>query len=148
MFNQYTYLNSILPKILEIKSISRVTGLMGMEEAMEKIRSLIPLMLFVEDDADGYLDLTDGNLDNGFHSFSIVDQVKPGDSADRQRAMSACMAAGLKVLKQMLADSANFKDPVYGFDRSRINYQMVGPLLNNTYGYMFTYTLRNENFKL
>ena len=146
MFNEYNYLNSIKSKIPEIKTISRVTGLAGMEEAMAHLRSLTPLMLFVEDDGDGYLDLSEGNLDHGFHTFSIVDMVKLDDSDDRQRALAACMAAGLKVFKQMIEDSRNFKDPVYGFDRSHITYQMVGPLLNNSYGYMFTYTLKNERF--
>jgi hypothetical protein len=148
MFNQYAYLSGIISSVPEIKSIYRVSGLAGMEEAMQNLRTLTPLLLFSEDDADGYIDLEDGNFDNGFHTFSIVDMVKLGDSADRIRALNACMAAGLKILKRMLTDSRDFGDPVYGFDRSRIEYQRIGPLLNNTYGYMFSYTLRNENFTL
>lgn len=148
MFNQYSYLSGILASFPEIKGIYRVSGLSGMEEAMQNLRTLTPLMLFSEDDADGFLDLEDGNFDNGFHTFSIVDVAKLGDSADRVRALNACMAAALKILKRMIADSKDFGDPVYGFDRSRVDYQRIGPLLNNTYGYMFSYTLRNENFNL
>lgn len=150
MFNQFTYFSSIINETAfpEIKTVARVTGLMGMEEIMENLRSITPLMLLIEDDGDGYLDLEDGNFDNGVHTFSIVDLVKLGDSSDRYRALNACMAAGLKVLKKMIADSADFGDPAYGFDRSRINYQRIGPLVNNGWGYMFTYTVRNENFSL
>jgi hypothetical protein len=82
------------------------------------------------------------------HSFAILDVVKQGSSPDRVRALNACMAAGLKVLKKMLADSQDFGDACYGFDRSRIDYQRIGPLVRNTWGYLFTYTMRNENFLL
>jgi hypothetical protein len=150
MFDQYSYFKAIITTkdFPEIKTISRVSGLMGMEEAVENLRTITPLMLLIEDDADGFLDLSHGNLDNGFHTFTIADVVKLADSADRYRALGVCMAAGLKIFKKMIADSENFGDPVYGFDRSRIEYQKVGPLVNNTWGYMYTYTLRNENFKL
>lgn len=150
MFDQYAYFSSIIndTNFPEIKTIARVSGLMGMEEAMEKIRSVNPLILLIEDDADGYLDLEDGNLDNGYHSFSIIDTVKQGDSSDRYRALTACMTAGLKIINQMLTDSREYKNAVYGLDRSRISYQRIGPLLNNTWGYIFTYTIRNERFTL
>ena len=150
MFNQYEYFTSIIDEndFPEIKTISRVTGLAGLEEAIENIRSISPLVLFIEDDADGCLNLEQGNFDYGFHTFSIVDVCRQGDTADRIRALNACMTAGLKLLKRMLADSRNFNDACYGFDRTRIDYQRIGPLMNNTYGFMFTYIIKNENFTL
>jgi len=148
MFNQYTYLTGILPSFPEIKAIYRVSGLAGMEEAMQNLRTLPSLMLFSEDDADGFLDLEDGNFDNGFHTFSIAGPAKLGDSEDRQRLLNVAMTAGLKIFRRMITDSRDFGNAVYGFDRSRIDYQRIGPLLNNSYGYMFSYTLRNENFSL
>ncbi len=128
--------------------MSRVTGLAGLEEAMENLRSASPLMLMVEDDADGYFYLEQGNFDYGFHTFSLVDVCRPGDSADRHRALKLCMVTGLKILKRMMADSREFGTPCYGLDRSRIDYQRIGPLVNNSYGYMFSYVIRNENFNL
>lgn len=148
MFNQYSYLSGILPYFPEVKAIYRVSGLAGMEEAMQNLRTIPALMLFSEDDGDGFLDLEDGNLDNGFHTFSIGGPVKLGDSEDRLRVLNVSMSNGLKIFKRMITDSQDFKNPMYGFDRSRIDYQRIGPLLNNTYGYMFTYTLKNENFNL
>jgi hypothetical protein len=132
MFNQYTYLS----------------GMAGMEEAMQNLRTLPSLMIFSEDDGDGFLDLEKGNLDNGFHTFSIGGPAKLGDSNDRQLVLNLAMVTGLKILRRMITDSRDFGDPAYGFDRSRIDYQRIGPLLNNTYGYMFSYTLKNENFSL
>lgn len=148
MFRQFDYFKSIKDKLPEIKTLGRVTGLMGLEEAMENLRSNQPLMLFAEDDGDGYLSLDDGNFDYGFHTFYIIDTAKLGDSADRRRALDACMAAGLKLLKQMMEDSREYGLPTYGIDWSRVDYQRIGPMFNNGYGYLFTYVLRNERFLL
>ena len=148
MFSQFDYLSEILPDFPQIQTISRVTGLNGMEEAMENIRTIKTLILLAEDTDSGFLDLSQGNFDNGYHTFAIIDLAKLGDSADRLRALNACMSAGLKILSRMMADAQNFGDPCYGFDRSRVDYQRIGPLVNNCFGYMFSYILRNENFKL
>ena len=148
MFRQYDYFKSIIDQIPDIQTVGRVTGLMGLEEAMENQRSLVPLMLMAEDEAGGYLSLDDGNFDFGFHSFFIMDQVQLGDSQARQRALDRCMAAGLQLLRQMMHDSREFGQPCYGLDWTRIDYQRIGPMMNNSRGYMFTYVLRNENFHL
>ena len=148
MFRQYEYFSSIMDQIQELKTLGRVTGLMGLEEAIENQRSLVPLMLMAEDEGSGYLSLDDGNLDYGFHTFYIMDLAKLGDSRDRHRALDACMAAALNLMRKMMLDSREFGQPCYGIDWSRIDYQRIGPMINNSYGYMFTYVLRNENFHL
>ena len=148
MFRQFEYFSTIMDQIPEVKTLGRVTGLMGLEEAMENQRSLVPLMLMAEDEGSGYLSLDDGNLDYGFHTFYIMDIAKLGDSRDRNRALDACMAAGLNLMRQMMLDSREFGQPCYGLDLSRIDYQRIGPMINNSHGYMFTYVLRNENFHL
>jgi len=148
MFIQYDYFTAISERIPEIKTIGRVTGLMGLDEAMEKLRSNVPIMLFAEDEGDGFLSLERGNFDHGFHSFYIMDFAKLGDSSDRYRALNVCMAAALKILSEMKKDSGDFGSACYGIDWSRIDYQRIGPMFNNAWGYMFTYVLRNENFLL
>jgi len=83
MFRQFEYFSIIMDQIPEVKTLGRVTGLMGLEEAMENQRSLVPLMLMAEDEGSGYLSLDDGNLDYGFHTLYIMDMAKIGDSRDR-----------------------------------------------------------------
>lgn len=148
MFDQYEYFKTILPDFPEIKSAERISGLSGMEEVLENIRTVNPPVLLVEDDGNGYLSLLNGNFDHGFHSFSIVDKVKLHDSASRKEVQDRCMSYARKIFLRMLADSKNFGDPCYGFDQSRIDYQRIGPLVNNYYGYMFSYLLSDENFSL
>ena len=148
MFDQYSYMDSILADFPEIKSVERISGLSGMEEVLEKIRTVNPPVLLVEDDGNGFLSLEQGNFDHGFHSFSIVDQAKLNDSSSRLEVQNRCMAIAKKLFLRMLADSTYFGDPCYGFDRSRIDYQRIGPLVNNYYGYMFSYIVSDENFSL
>jgi hypothetical protein len=148
MFLQYDYFLGLMDDFPEIKQISRVTGLSGMEEVLENIRSLKLPALIIEDDGEGYLDLTQGNFDNSYHNFTIVDKVKLSDSSERVKILNQCFSIGLKIMKRMMIDSRDFGDPCYGFDHSKINYLRIGPMVNNTYGYTFSYTMRNENFKL
>jgi hypothetical protein len=148
MYSQFDYFTAIAPDFPEIQTIARVTGISGMEEVMENIRQLKTLALLVEDDSDGYLNLEHGNFDFSYHAFSIFDVAKLNDSAERNRAQNTCFTTGLKILRRMLTDSTDFGDPCYGFDRSRISYMRIGPMINNTFGYTFTYTMRNENFNL
>lgn len=148
MFDQYEYFKSILPDFPEIKSVERISGLSGMEEVLEKIRTVNPPVLLAEDDGNGYLNLQGGNFDHGFHSFSIVDRAGVLNSASRKEVQDRCMSYAKKIFLRMLGDSKNFGDPCYGFDESRIDYQRIGPLINNYYGYMFSYILSDENFSL
>lgn len=160
MFDQYDYIKTLqetdqelgpdLDPILvpEIEAIHRITGLRELEETLEQIRNHKPFMLLVEDDDDGYLQLTHGNVDHGFRTFYVVGQTKLNDSNDRKAVQMQCKAFALKIFKQMMADAQNFGDAAYGFDRSRIDYSRIGPLINNYYGYSFSYMVTDENFQL
>jgi len=149
MFNQYDYFEGIKAQLpQELTDIHRITGLRELEETLENIRNLPEYVFLAEDDDDGYLSFTQGNFDNGFRTFHIVGRVKVNDSADRVRVQKNCMAMALRVFKKMMADAHNFGDSCYGFDRSRIDYRRLGPVVNNYYGYSFSYVMRDENFKL
>lgn len=148
MFDQYTYLDNAKDAFPEIGAIHRVSGLMNLEETLEQIRSHTDFMLLVEDDDDGYFDLDDGNVDNGFRTFYVVGRTKLNDSADRKLIQAQCKAIALKIFKQIMADAQNFGDAAYGFDRSRIDYRRIGPLINNYHGYSFSYIFVDENFNL
>lgn len=157
MFDQYAYLNNlvtVVPEgaettlIPEIKAVKRITGLRELEEVLEDIRAIQYPLILCEDKGDGFLSFEDHNLDNGYYSFYLVSKAKVESSESRTETQSLCMALAKKVFKQMMKDACNFKDPAYGFDRSRIDYMRVGPLVNNFYGYSFSYIIRDEYFTL
>lgn len=157
MFDQYTYLNNlvtVVPEgeettvIPEIKAVKRISGLRELEEMLEDLRGLQYPLILAEDKGDGFLSFSRRNLDNGYHSFYLVSKAKIENSTSRTEVQALCMALGKKVFKQMLKDSVFFGDPVYGFDKDRIDYMRVGPLVNNFHGYSFSYIIKDENLTL
>ncbi|NQU54155.1 MAG: hypothetical protein HQ522_16630 [Bacteroidetes bacterium] len=146
--DQYEYFSANNASFPEVEAMHRITGLRELEETLEEIRNHKPFMMLVEDDDDGYLSFEGGNSDNGFRTFYIVGQAKLNDSTDRKLIQRQCKAIALKVFKQIMADAQNFGDPCYGFDRSRIDYRRIGPLISNYYGFAFSYILVDENFNL
>jgi len=148
MFDQYTYLDSVKGSFPEIGAIHRVSGLTNLEETLEQIRNHQDFMLLVEDDDDGWFNLEGKNADNGFRTFYVVGRTKLNDSANRKLVQAQCKTVALKIFKTIMADAQNFGDAAYGFDRSRIDYRRIGPLINNYHGYSFSYIFIDENFKL
>ena len=148
MFDQYEYLVNANPSFPEIEAVHRVSGLRGLEETLEKIRDQKPFMLLVEDDDDGYFNFDQGNVDNGFRNFYVVGRAKINDSSSRKQVQKQCKSIALKIFKQVMADAQNFGDATYGFDRSRVDYRRVGPLIDNYHGYAFSYIIVDENFNL
>lgn len=148
MFDQYAYFDTVKAAFPEVEALHRITGLRELEETLEQIRNHKDFMMLVEDDDDGYLSFEEGNSDSGFRTFYIVGRVKLNDSANRKLIQNQCKTIALKVFKNMMADAQNFGDAAYGFDRSRIDYRRIGPLINNYYGYSFSYMITNENFNL
>ncbi len=148
MFDQYEYLVNANPSFSEIEAIHRVSGLRELEETLEKIRTQKPFMLLVEDDDDGYFNFGHGNVDNSFRTFYVIGRAKLNDSSSRKQIQRQCKAIALKIFKQMMVDARDFGDAAYGFDRSRIDYRRIGPLISNYHGYAFSYLLTDENFNL
>lgn len=148
MFDQYAYFEASKAAFPEVEAIHRISGLRELEETLEQIRNHKDFMMLVEDDDDGYLNLEHGNNDNGFRTFYIVGRVKVNDSANRKQVQNQCKTIALKIFKKLMGDAQNFGDPAYGFDRSRVDYRRVGPLVNNYHGYSFSYIFMDENFNL
>lgn len=148
MFDQYQYIDSVKAVVPEVEAIHRITGVRSLEEPLQNIRSLKSFMLMVEDDDDGFLNLEGKNADNGFRTFYIVGRVKINDTNSRKEVQKKCKLFALKIFKQMMADAQNFGDACYGFDRSRIDYRRIGPLIENYHGFAFSYIMIDENFNL
>lgn len=148
MFNALEYSNSRAANLPEIKAIYSCSGLADMEGMLQNLRNPATPVLVVEDSADGYLGLLDGNFSNEYNTVYILDRVKQNDSADRRRAQELTFDIGKKFFSQLGKDAGEFGDFAYGFDRSRIDYTKLGPIGNGFYGYSFSFVVKNENFNL
>jgi hypothetical protein len=148
MFDALEYATLRAELLPGIKAIYSCSGLAEMEGMLQNLRNPATPVLVVEDSADGYLNLEDGNFSNEFNTVYILDRVKMNDSADRRRAQKLTFELGKKFFSQLGKDATNFGDIAYGFDTRRIDYSKLGPIGNGFYGYSFSFVIKNENTKL
>lgn len=148
MFDALEYARNKAPQLPDIKAVYSVSGLADMDELLQNLRSAATPVICVEDSADGYLDIEDGNFANEYNTVFILEKVKTNDSTDRRRAQELCYTLGKKFFALMAADAREFGDAAYGFDRQRIDFARVGPVGNGYYGYSFSFVIRNESFAL
>ena len=148
MFDVLEYSKSRTEQLPEIRAIYSCSGLAALEEMLQNLRNPVTPVLVVEDSADGYLNLEEGNFADEFNTVYFLDKVKLNDCADRRRAQKVTFALGLKFFSQLGADAIDFGDVAYGFDRSRIDFAKLGPVGNGFYGYSFSFVMKNENFEL
>jgi hypothetical protein len=148
MFDTLEYAKSRAAQLPEIKAIYACSGLAEMEGMLQNLRSPATPVLVVEDSADGYLDLENGNFANEYNTVYFFDKVKLNDSADRRRAQKSTFNQGLKFFALLGDDAKEFGDVAYGFDKSRVDFSRIGPVGNGYYGYSFSFIVKNENFTL
>jgi hypothetical protein len=148
MFDALEYAKSRAEQLPDIKAIYACSGLAEMEGMLQNLRSPVSPVLVVEDSADGYLDLENGNFANEYNTVYFFDKVKLNDSADRRRAQALTFSLGKKFFSQLGKDAGEFGDIAFGFDRSRIDFAKLGPIGNGFYGYSFSFIVKNENFEI
>jgi hypothetical protein len=84
-------------------------------------------------------------------AFMIVKNVQPDNFVQEAMVLDQSKAIGIKIVSRMILDKQKAYQgtaPAFmrGFDVSSVNYQKVGPLFDNAYGYRFEFSvLANEN---
>jgi len=137
MFNLADYLDNILPLVPEVKKTYKTSDLSQIEQLLGDIRNNPDVAIIVRETGDGYLNLKDRQLDSGYHNFFLVVRSNGKNSDDRHLAKKKAFEIGLKVLRIMKSQSADFGDPCYGIDFSKIDYLGIGPIGMDYHGYSF-----------
>ena len=143
MFNSFEYFDSIKAAVPEIEKVYKASGLSALEEVLTDLRNNPNCCLVARDSGDGFLNLKTTKLDNAYHTIYVMVQVKLNDHDSRLAAKRAAMTTGLKVFMRMKQDANDFGDPAYGLNDSRIDYNEIGPLGSNYYGYAFGFSIDN-----
>lgn len=145
MFNSYEYFETIYQAVPDIKKIYRASGLAGLEEVLSESRNNPDCCLVVRDAGDGFLDLKDKRLDNGYHTIYImVYGGKLLDHAARLAAKRKAMQTGIKLFDRAKLDAVDFGDLAFGLDFGRIDYNEIGPVGTQFYyGYSFGFSVDN-----
>jgi hypothetical protein len=142
MFLLYEYLESIIEAVPQIKKLYRVSSLVQLEEVLSNLRDLPHNALMVTDSGDGYLDFKNRRLNTAYHTFYVFVKANINDHSSRLAAKREAMQSGINLIDRMRADSEDFGMLTYGFDDSRIDYNEIGPIGNNYYGYSFGFTVK------
>jgi hypothetical protein len=142
MFLLYEYLESIIEDLPGIKKMYRVSSLIQLEEALSNLRDMPNCCLMVTDSGDGFLDFASRRLNTAYHTFYVFVKAGINDHASRLAAKREAMDSAIKLIDRMRTDSTDFGMMTYGFDDSRIDYNEIGPIGNNYYGYSFGFTVK------
>lgn len=143
MFNLFEYLDDVKERV-QAAEIYKASGITRMEELLQNLRNLPGTVVVARDSGDGYLNLNDRRLDQGYQMFYVFARANFGDHAKVLAAKRAAMAKAIQILDVMKADSTDFGDPTYGMNFSRIDYNELGPVAGQYYGYSFGFLVEQS----
>jgi hypothetical protein len=141
--------NRLLQHTDEKKAFYRVSSITNLEELLTSGSFGKNRCMLVIDGREGRMvdNESDNLLDNQYYTFFIVEHVEQNDPDKRQQALVMCMYVVKQVLGKMFLDKRNDqkgKTPLTGLgnlDRASIYYKEFGPIGDNFWGYMVSFSL-------
>jgi len=130
----------------EVPKFARISGLTQLEEFLSNISKLQFPALLVHNNHEGRLGdpgRSDNYLDSPYFVFYVVKHAEYDNHDAQQEAKESCKNIGFKIIARMLRDKRN---PVSNaglmfLDFSNIPYQTIGPIGDNCFGVMFSFTV-------
>jgi len=122
----------------------RVSGIGQLDEMLSSLSQMQFPALLVHNNHDGSIgDRSTSNnyLDTPYYVFYVVEHAPLDDFDAHETVKANCKAIGLKILARMVR---NKRDMLYGLtflDFRNITYQTIGPIGDNCYGTMFSFTV-------
>lgn len=123
----------------------RASGITQLEELLSSLPDAQFPAMVVHNNEDGVLgdSRADNFHDTAYYAFYIVDRVEFNDHDARQDVIAASKATALKILAKMLRDRRYNLNGLTQLNFGNIPYQTIGPIGDNCYGVMFTFTVTN-----
>lgn len=143
MFNAFEYFSTIYAQVGLLK-IFRASGISIVEDYLKSFQGGFDNCLVVRDSGDGHLDFKDRQLDTSYHTLYVFYKGKNNDPASNMAAKRAAMTTGIALFKRMQQDADYFGDNAFGLDDSKIDYNEIGPIGQNFYGYSFSYLMEHS----
>jgi hypothetical protein len=122
----------------------RVSGIGHLDEMLSSLSEIQFPAILIQDNVDGSIsDRSNSNnyLDIPYFVFFVIDHAEFGDYDSIQQIKMDCKAIGLKILSRMVRDKRDMKHGLTFLNFQNIDYQTVGPLGDNCYGVMFSFTV-------
>jgi hypothetical protein len=155
-FNFVTYMRTCAENLAEVRhsdfnqAFFRVSGIGQLDEMLGNLSKIKFPAILVHDNTEGtFADRNTSNnyLDTPYFVFYVVQHVKHGDYNAAQEAKENCKAIGKKILARMLRDKRKSRHGLLFLDFRNIPYTAIGPIGDNCYGTMFSFTV-SENATL
>jgi len=125
----------------------RISGISQLEELLSSLPSASTPALLVENNTDGRVGDTarsDNFLDTPYYVFYVIMKAPFNNHDKMQEAKEKSKQIGFKILSRMLHDRRNYQNGLIMFDFSSVSYQSIGPVGDNCFGTMFSFSVANQ----
>lgn len=122
----------------------RVSGIGQLDELLSSLSKAQFPALIVEENHDGVLAdraPSDNYLDTPYFVFYVVQHAAFEDHDAREAAKLNCKQLGFKIIGRMLRHKRRALFGLTFLNFRNINYQTIGPIGDNCYGTMFSFTV-------
>lgn len=143
MFNQFEYINTIFSEA-GIDKIFKASNISVVEDLLKSLSATYNSCVIVRDSGDGNLNFKDRRLDTAYHTLYVFVKGKFNSPDDNMTAKRQAMTKAIALFDRMKQDAGDFGDQAYGFDASKVDYNELGPIGQNYFGYSFSYTMEHE----
>jgi len=149
-FDFITYMRDCATRLKDIghsessPKFFRISGLVQLDEVLGNLSDIAFPAMLVHDNTEGNIadrNISDNYLDSPYFTFYIVDHVEYGNYQKQQEAKANCKAIGMKILARMLRDKKRGNLGLTFLQFSNIPYQSIGPIGDNCYGVMFSFSV-------
>lgn len=128
----------------ETPKFFRISGIMQLDEVLGNLSKMSFPALLVDDNLEGMIadrSPSDNYLDTPYYVFHVVNHVPLGDFDRQEEVKRESKGIALKILAKMLRDKRRGLHGLTFLQFGNINYQAVGPLGDNCYGIMVSFTV-------
>jgi hypothetical protein len=153
IFDFNTYMLECAAKLKEIghtedhPKFFRVSGLGQLDEFLSSLKKVEFPALLVHNNQEGNIgdaSRSDNYLDSPYYVFYVVDHAKLQNFDEQEAIKKSCKAIGKKILSRMLRDKRRMANGLTFADFTGIPYQTIGPIGDNCYGVMFSFTVADN----
>ena len=151
-FDFVTYMRDCAVRLKDIshspsqQRFFRVSGISQLEELLANLPDASTPALLVENNTDGRITdpgPADNFLDIPYFVFYVIEKAPFNDFDRIEQAKAETKAIGLKILARMLHDRRHYRNGLIMLRFDNIPYQSIGPIGDNCFGTMFSFTVHN-----
>ncbi len=124
----------------------RISGISQLEELLANLPDASSPALLVENNEQGRLadpGPSDNFLDIPYFAFYIIEKAPFNDFDHIEEIKANTKAIGLKIFARMLHDRRHVRNGLIMLKFDSVPYQSIGPIGDNCFGTMFSFTVMN-----